>query len=289
MKHTLLVLCLFGSLLFLDSCLSSADPEADNAAADNEAAIQAYITAKNIKNVQKMASGLYYSYTTLNGAGRKPVIGEAITMHYKLFRVADGVLVDSTVRTKGSEAPITFAYTGQSFIDGIEEALRFLKKGERALFLMPNNLAFGGQSSTKIPAFAALGIDIEIVDVRNQTEQINDYLKAKKLTPTDSTSDGLKIIKTVTTSEAAVAKGQNTIVKYTGKLLTDKQFDTGQITVVVGSGATIKGFEDGIAKMKLGEKATLIFPSTIGYGAAGSGSTIPPYAPLVFDIEIVKP
>ena len=78
------------------------------------------------------------------------------------------------------------------------------------------------------------------------------------------------------------------MVRYTGKLLSDKQFDTGDIQVRVGSGSVIKGFDEGVSKMKIGEKATLIFPSSLGYGTQGSGTTIRPYAPLLFEVEIVK-
>ena len=82
--------------------------------------------------------------------------------------------------------------------------------------------------------------------------------------------------------------GEVVNVKYTGKLLTDKQFDTGQIQVRVGSGGVIKGFDEGISKLRYNEKATLIFPSSLGYGTQGSGSTIRPYAPLLFEVEVVK-
>ncbi|MDP5120465.1 MAG: FKBP-type peptidyl-prolyl cis-trans isomerase [Spirosomaceae bacterium] len=49
----------------------------------------------------------------------------------------------------------------------------------------------------------------------------------------------------------------------------------------------MKGFDEGIAKLKVGEKGTLIFPSSLGYGAQGAGGDIPGNAPLSFDIEVL--
>jgi FKBP-type peptidyl-prolyl cis-trans isomerase len=68
--------------------------------------------------------------------------------------------------------------------------------------------------------------------------------------------------------------------------LSETSFDSGSFSVVIGSNSTIAGFSEGISKLKKGEKAKIILPSTIGYGSKGSGS-IPPFTPLIFDIEIL--
>ncbi|MBK6976846.1 MAG: FKBP-type peptidyl-prolyl cis-trans isomerase [Cytophagaceae bacterium] len=76
-------------------------------------------------------------------------------------------------------------------------------------------------------------------------------------------------------------------VKYKGMFLNETAFDNGA-NFTIGSNSSIKGFEAGILKLRKGEKAKLVFPSSLGYGTTGSGSSIPPYTPLLFDVELSK-
>jgi FKBP-type peptidyl-prolyl cis-trans isomerase len=71
------------------------------------------------------------------------------------------------------------------------------------------------------------------------------------------------------------------------KVIYDTAFDSGTFTFVAGTGGVIAGFDEGILKMRVGEKAALIIPSKIGYGANGNPPTIPPNSPLYFEIEVV--
>jgi FKBP-type peptidyl-prolyl cis-trans isomerase len=104
----------------------------------------------------------------------------------------------------------------------------------------------------------------------------------------EKTASGLRYIVTkANPTGAALKAGQNINVNYAGTLLSGKSFDSGNFSFVLGGGRVIAGFDEGIAKMKVGEKATLIFPSTLGYGSSGSGP-IPANSPLVFDIEVVS-
>jgi FKBP-type peptidyl-prolyl cis-trans isomerase len=97
----------------------------------------------------------------------------------------------------------------------------------------------------------------------------------------------------------AVAKpGQPVTVNYTGWLYVngakgkkfDSSLDHGQpFTFPLGAGAVIPGWDKGVAGMKVGGKRTLIIPSDLGYGAAGTpDGTIPPGATLIFDVELLK-
>lgn len=129
----------------------------------------------------------------------------------------------------------------------------------------------------------------ETLTPEQESQKIEEYISSKKLIVTEKTSSGLRYILTkAITAGVKVAKGQTIYVNYAGRLLTDKQFDAGNFSFVLGSGGAITGFEEGIAKMKIGEKTTLIFPSALGYGSKGSGSSIPGYSPLVFDIEVIS-
>ena len=129
----------------------------------------------------------------------------------------------------------------------------------------------------------------ETLTPEQENQKIEEYISAKKLTITEKTTSGLRYILTkANASGAKVANGQTISVAYAGRLLSDKQFDAGNFSFVLGSGGAVAGFDQGIAKMKIGEKATLIFPSALGYGSKKQGSDIPGYSPLVFDIEVIS-
>ncbi len=122
-----------------------------------------------------------------------------------------------------------------------------------------------------------------------EDEQIESYVKSKNLVITEKTSSGLRFILTSPNATGAkLVARQNVTVKYAGKLLTDKQFDAGTFSFTLGVGQVVGGFDEGIAKLKVGEKGTIIFPSSLGYGSAGAGRDIPGNSPLIFDIEIVS-
>jgi FKBP-type peptidyl-prolyl cis-trans isomerase len=125
-----------------------------------------------------------------------------------------------------------------------------------------------------------------------EPDQINNYIKNKKLIVTDSSTAGLKFIMTkANPAGAALKSGQSVTVNYTGKFIAGKKldevFDSGNFTFVLGARQVVDGFDKGIAKMRVGEKATLIFVSSLGYGSNGQGS-IPANTPLLFEIEVLS-
>ncbi|HEY1036164.1 MAG TPA: FKBP-type peptidyl-prolyl cis-trans isomerase [Pseudoxanthomonas sp.] len=97
--------------------------------------------------------------------------------------------------------------------------------------------------------------------------------------------------------------GSDVTVHYTGWLYDenapdkhgmkfDSSVDRGEpFTFLLGAGQVIRGWDEGVAGMKVGGKRTLLIPSDLGYGTSGAGGVIPPGASLVFDVELldVKP
>jgi FKBP-type peptidyl-prolyl cis-trans isomerase FkpA len=110
------------------------------------------------------------------------------------------------------------------------------------------------------------------------------------------TPSGLQYLDTVVGEGAAASAGQSVQVHYTGWLYQDGQqgakFDSSHdrndpFEFSLGAGMVIRGWDEGVAGMKVGGKRTLIIPPDLGYGARGAGGVIPPNATLKFDVELL--
>jgi FKBP-type peptidyl-prolyl cis-trans isomerase len=104
-----------------------------------------------------------------------------------------------------------------------------------------------------------------------------------------------KLVKTdfVVGKGATAIAGKMVKVNYIGKLVNGKQFDAScdrgeAFEFALGAGQVIKGWDQGVAGMKVGGIRRLIIPSSLGYGAAGAGGAIPGGAALVFDVELLE-
>jgi peptidylprolyl isomerase len=106
------------------------------------------------------------------------------------------------------------------------------------------------------------------------------------------TDSGLRITDLVVGEGAEAASGQNVLVNYRGTLENGTEFDSsygrGPFNFPLGAGRVIRGWDEGVAGMKVGGKRKLVIPPDLGYGSRGAGGVIPPDATLIFEVELVR-
>ncbi|ADB40411.1 FKBP-type peptidyl-prolyl cis-trans isomerase [Spirosoma linguale] len=283
-------------LLLVGGFTSCQKENVDTSGADvfeaDKAIIQDYAASKGL-NGSMTANGIYYALTKAGGSTVSPANGQEAEFSYTLYTLVRGSgtavtdkFVDSTYATKSSYTYLVATNPG------LTEGLFRMREGDQGVILLPSDYAFGSSGSLDgaIPPNTPVRLNVTLKRIRTEDQQINEYMTANKLTPTEVTVSGLRFIKTVTNSNGATPLGNQTLnVRYRGTLLrSSSAFDsTGTGTVGFTLGQSVAGFDEGLSKLKVGEKATIIMPSKIGYGATGR-SVIPPYAPMRFDIELVS-
>ncbi|MEY4547196.1 MAG: hypothetical protein RL685_3391 [Pseudomonadota bacterium] len=118
----------------------------------------------------------------------------------------------------------------------------------------------------------------------------------RRMSMTKSAS-GLSFEDTQVGTGASPAAGQTCVMHYTGWLWVDgkkgSKFDSSldrgrPFSFPLGEGRVIKGWDEGVASMKIGGKRTLVIPPELGYGARGAGGVIPPNATLLFEVELLE-
>ena len=107
------------------------------------------------------------------------------------------------------------------------------------------------------------------------------------------TDSGLKYEDLAEGTGAVAADGQRVVVHYTGWLIDGRKFDSSRdreepFEFALGKGHVIRGWDEGVAGMRIGGTRRLTIPPQLGYGPRGAGGVIPPNATLVFEVELLE-
>jgi len=128
-----------------------------------------------------------------------------------------------------------------------------------------------------------------VAQATTQGANMDTFSMPEKL---ETTASGLKYSIDRPGTGAQPKPGQTVSVHYTGWLTDGTKFDSSRdrnrpLQFPIGQGRVIRGWDEGVAAMKIGEKRTLVIPPDLGYGSRGAGPVIPPNATLVFAVELL--
>ena len=242
------------------------------------------------------------------GQGPAPSVGQVMTLHM-FYEDENGKPVFDT-RESGSASPLVYdtaRWKGQGLL---YEALALLKVGDSATFEIPTQDLFDNTFRNVVPdsmnADGYIKFYVGVVDVMSQRDYANQvdtkqlsidgaiidqYLSDNNIEAI-TTDSGLRYVISQAGSGPNAAPGNEVSVHYHGTLLDGTKFDSSYdrgspFSFVLGQGMVIKGWDEGIALLNKGAKATLYIPSPLAYGPRGSGGAIGPDAVLKFDVELV--
>ena len=257
------------------------------------------------------------------GVGDEIRAGQLIKVHYKGFLLADlldsaktdslkadsakvaavatdSVAVDSASLEKSGPRPFADSYSGEPLeftlgvgqvIQGWEKGLMGMKVGEIRKLVVPSYMGYGENSMDGIPPNSDLYFEVELVHAEKAMEPDKFPKNVDKLKWTEK-GKGLKIYDEKVGSGMPTVAGMTLKVHYTGWLLNGRKFgsskDLGKpLTVVMGAGKMIKGWEAGLEGMKAGGVRYLRVAPSMGYGAVAY-AMIPSNSTLVFRVELVS-
>ncbi|MEX0982339.1 MAG: FKBP-type peptidyl-prolyl cis-trans isomerase [Bacteroidales bacterium] len=268
----------------------------------------------NYPELAPTESGLYFIEFE-EGEGLSPDSGDYLLINFLAYTVPDEKEVDTYTEEwarrynlyndKVLYGPYKYEYgTG---ITGLYEGLSMMKEGGIARLIFKSDLGYGSAGMGNIGRFESLMYDIELVEViadpvQNEQEQIDAFLSENPTAyPVKDKETGVTMyyIPGVAGDSAQIAEGNSVEVFYTGRLLDGRVFDSNEgsskgMSVKVGEGEVIAGWDIGLKWFRYGGKGQLLIPHQLAYGAEGSKVqnsnkiSIPPYEALLFDIRISK-
>ena len=278
--------------------------------------IAAHLSQNGI-SAEKDTRGIYRQVVQANPDGEIIEEGDVAVVHYRMS-LLDGTTIGTS--KPGPPVLITYSPARLYFPSVLRYGLSYMKAGETYRFYVPSPYALGKfEEKGKIPANSIIVLEYEVLDVYHsleeifEVEQVNiqSWLEAENRTAVELPGGLHKVVLNEGTGEMPV-NGEEVKVYYKGYFLNKEVFDENLsgdgFSFKLGANAVVKGFEQAVKSMKVGEKALFILPSELAYGRNGgfvlpreyiskfkeagqlnsSVSTIPPFSTLVFELELLS-
>ena len=273
------------------------------------------------KGYTESPNNLVYKLVRTSKNARTAQMSDVLSFRAQYFITKnnqDSLLFDSKVNPGGM---VTLQLSAPSYKGDLMEGLAMMHPGDSATFFVPADSFFiKTVQLEQLPPFIQAGekIRFEIgmveintveemqkkqavldsiaqIEMKTQNEKEMQVLLAKMAEKGDNQTpepSGLIIIQRQKGNGVKPVAGQKVSVHYTGTLLDGTVFDSSiqrnePISFTLGEGQVIKGWDEGIAAIEVGGKATLMIPSWIAYGARAMGP-IPANSSLIFEVELVK-
>ncbi len=256
-------------------------------------------------------AGLKYQFHDQHSDAHKAKIGEVMSLNLTIKNDKDSVLFDS--KKQGGGRPQQMMLQAGPFKASFEDGLLLTAKGDSVTFFINADTLFA-KMNQPMPPTIKKGSDVKyivkVLDIQTEAEfqktmevkrnarlavdaKIIDAYIAKNGLKTIKTASGLHYIVQKAGTGPVIPKGQIASVLYKGMLLDGSVFDSSEkqggkaVDFPIGVGAVVPGWDEGIQTMSKGGKSTLIIPSSLAYGEAGSPPVIPANAVLLFEVELV--
>lgn len=279
---------------------------------------------KNGGGLKKTELGNRYSLFTANGSGEMVKPGDFVYFHAAMRTEGDSILFST--RQSGGEQPVVQAAAvtvTKDEVGPVEDVLRNMRVGDSAVVRvniesfpskppgMENDsvvlydvvvtkivdeATFTAEQEAKqaeADAIRAVIKELEPARLAFAAQTVADYNAGKLTGDIKTTDSGLKYIIHEEGDGPQAEAGMGVVVQYIGSLVADgkvfdQSFGRGEgIPFQLGTGRVIRGWDEGIALLKQGDKATFFIPSELGYGAQGTpDGSIPPGAELAFYVEL---
>jgi len=262
------------------------------------------------KDYKKSSSGLLYKFhRDVQSPNATPEQFMVLDMKIRVLP-KDTILRNSWNETQRLQMYIT----PSTYSASLEEAFLMVSAGDSISFLINADSMWAKSVKQPLPSYIAKGSYLQFTvrpyrifsrdqyntyldslsQVRKKDEEktIEQVLKEQNLTA-KRTPGGTYYVPVVAGTGAQPAVGQTVKVHYSGYLLNGTKFDSSvdrgtPFEFPVGKGNVIKGWDEGIPMMKVGEKGLLFIPSDQGYGSRGAGGSIPPNSILIFEVELIE-
>lgn len=266
---------------------------------------------------KRTTGGISYKILKDSVGKRYSSVGDYVIYH-TIIQYEDSILINSYTQTIGhfsTGLPYEVEIKEPSYNGDLLEILTMMTPGDSGIFIIPTDTLLNSRNDIYkwLEPGKEIRYSLKLEEILSSEEMLTRWVSRA---PTQKQKDdillkhyflshnvnpildssGLYYTVTHTTAAPALLAGQRVSVNYSGRLIDGTLFDSNTdstfnhvepFTFELGKGQVIKGWDIGVSKMNLGEKATFYIPSRLAYGSRSPIPEIPPHSILIFNVAII--